>query len=144
MAKFVQRRPSIEAVEYDGTRESAERVMAEFVRPVDSQLDEFRSFLKWPESKVQELTQYKWFWFDSNVDLDRPALLADGSERDTGYMIREPGLWLGYEGDGAGTGVTQYQQIPVGYVYTGWSLKPNWMGRKEFLTDWEPVEAAAT
>ena len=54
MAEYVQRRPRIVAEAYDGTRESADRVMAAFSRPPDSELAEFRSFLKWPESRIAE------------------------------------------------------------------------------------------
>jgi hypothetical protein len=139
MAEFVQRRPTVTAEEYDGSRESADRVMATFVRPPEVALEEYR-FYKWTEAKIQDATVYKWHWFDSAVELDRPAVLADGSHRETGFFVQEPGLWLGYEDQGAGTGVTTYMQIPLGYVYTGWSLKPNWMSRKDFLKDWEPAQ----
>lgn len=144
MTEFVQRRPKIQAVEYDGSRPGADRVMAEFVRPPDQQLEEFRTINQWDESRVQADTVYKWYWYKSGDVLDRPAVLAGGQEFDTGARVAHGGLWFGYEGAGAGTGVERYYEIPVGYVYTGWALKPGWMARADFLKDWEPVEAAAT
>lgn len=145
MAEYVQRRPRVVAEAYDGTRESADRVMAAFARPPDSELDEFRSFLKWPESRIAEATVYKWFWFEPGTSLDRPAILPGAVQPvDVGYVVQKPGLWFGYEEQGAGTGVTTYYEIPVGYVSPGWALKPNWMAKKDFDKDWEPVEAAAT
>ena len=138
MARFVQRRPEVQAEEYDGSREAGDRVMGAFVRPPEEHLDEFRQLLKWPESRVLTDTAYKWFWFEGGTTLDRPAVTADGAQHDTGLSVAKAGLWFGFEGQGAGTGVTEYQEIPLGYVYSGWSLKPNWMAKKDFLKDWEP------
>ncbi len=145
MAEFVQRRPRVVAEEYDGTRESADRVMAAFRRPPESELDEFRSLLKWPESRIAEATAYKWYWWEPGTEVDRPAFIAGSvSPVDTGYVVQKPGLWFGYEEQGAGTGVTAYYEMPVGYVSTGWSLKPNWTDKATFDKNWEPVEAAST